>query len=129
MKTFEQYIREAVDFRLGGKSKRGFEDNYRPMRTVKKGDTFYYWYINIGVDVDNPDDPSQYKKFKRTEEVTKAILSKEPNGWEGLHVETKEKSEDDTYVLKNGFELNFNPNNEDYNSPTVVWAIDDVEVF
>lgn len=30
MKTFEEYIREAVDFRLGGKANKGTQYNYSP---------------------------------------------------------------------------------------------------
>ena len=45
MKTFEQYIRESVDFRLGGNQQKGFEQtNYKSFAELKKGDKFYWFY-------------------------------------------------------------------------------------
>ena len=44
MKTFEQYIREAVDFRLGGKQQKGFNQNAegKNISELKEGDEIYF---------------------------------------------------------------------------------------
>lgn len=44
MKSFSEYIRESVDFRLGGKRQNGFEqNNAKSFAELKKGDVFYLW--------------------------------------------------------------------------------------
>jgi len=45
MKTFEQYIEEAVDFRLGGKDNKG-ETIFKTFTELSKGDIFYMYTIN-----------------------------------------------------------------------------------
>jgi len=51
MKTFEEYIREAVDFRLGGKSKKGEssifnEEEAKTFEELEKGDIIYHWIFS-----------------------------------------------------------------------------------
>jgi len=46
MRTFEQYIREAVDFRLGGKDGKG-EAALKSFRDLERDDIIYYWYISL----------------------------------------------------------------------------------
>jgi hypothetical protein len=41
MRTFEQYLKEAVDFRLGGKQQKGF-DQKKTFADLEEGDAFYY---------------------------------------------------------------------------------------
>jgi len=43
MRTFEQYIKESVDFRLGGKSSKG--DSIKSFSELKNGDVFYYYRV------------------------------------------------------------------------------------
>lgn len=45
MKTFEQYIEEAVDFRLGGKDNKG-ETLFKTFTELSNGDIFYMYTIN-----------------------------------------------------------------------------------
>jgi len=45
MRTFKQYIREAVDFRLGGDQKKGFEQNIaNSLNDIEVGDILYFYY-------------------------------------------------------------------------------------
>ena len=46
MRTFEQYIRESYDFRLGGKKRRGFEGC--SFSQLEVGDKFYFKYFDDG---------------------------------------------------------------------------------
>ena len=46
MRTFEQYIRESYDFRLGGKKRRGFKDC--SFSQLEDGDKFYYKFFDDG---------------------------------------------------------------------------------
>ena len=47
MKTFSEYIREAVDFRLGGKQQKGFDQTkVKTFRELVEGDKFYYWSVS-----------------------------------------------------------------------------------
>ena len=41
MKSFEQYIRESVDFRLGGKANKG--SSQKTFNELEVGDTYYFW--------------------------------------------------------------------------------------
>jgi len=45
MRTFEQYIREAVDFRLGGSAKKG--DDIKRFADLEEGDKFYRYSVNV----------------------------------------------------------------------------------
>ena len=45
MKTFEQYIDEAYNFRLGGSQKKGFNQKIA-FADLEKGDDLFYAYIN-----------------------------------------------------------------------------------
>jgi len=46
MKTFEQYIKEAVDFRLGGSQQKGY-DKAKTFAELKEGDEFFYISCDI----------------------------------------------------------------------------------
>lgn len=47
MKTFEQYIKETADFRLGGSQKRGFnQKGFKTFDKLEEGDKFYVWISN-----------------------------------------------------------------------------------
>jgi len=50
MKSFEQYIREAVDFRLGGSTNRG--DVSKPFNELEKGDKIYFYKFD-GFDIES----------------------------------------------------------------------------
>lgn len=68
MKTFEQFIKEAVDFRLGGKANKG-EEWHKSFEDLEKGDKVYFYG---GVE------PSKkIIAFEDVFEVSK-ILSKDP---------------------------------------------------
>ena len=47
MKTFEQYIKETADFRLGGSQRRGFnQKGFKTFDKLEEGDKFYVWVSN-----------------------------------------------------------------------------------
>jgi len=56
MRTFEQYVREAVDFRLGGSKNKG--NLVKTFRELEKGDEIYFYNVDLN--------KSECKKFKYT---------------------------------------------------------------
>jgi len=92
MKTFEQYIKEIADFRLGGSQKKGFNQNkFKTFDKLEEGDKFYVW----GVGNDE----------KEVLEMTFSSTYDDPSDQNYITLET---SEDEPFLInKNDFESSF----------------------
>jgi len=46
MKTFKQYIKEAVDFRLGGSENKGVAEIHKSFKDLEGGDYLHIWWFD-----------------------------------------------------------------------------------
>jgi len=91
MKTFEQYIKETADFRLGGSQKKGFNKNkFKTFDKLEEGDKFYVWVSN---------------DEKEVLEMTFSLTYDDPNVKNYITLET---SEDEPFLInRDDFESSF----------------------
>jgi len=76
MKTFEEYIREAVDFRLGGKANKG-EEWHKTFEELEKGDhVYFYRFKNHELDYS---DILTVDKVEKVQELKRVYI---PGFWE-----------------------------------------------
>lgn len=92
MKSFSEYLKEAVDFRLGGCQKKGFDQSkVKSFRDLEKGDVFYFWNKNMG-------ETARERCFSyKIEGPTYSNLYYDSNGGEFTVIHTKQL--DDSFAL------------------------------
>ena len=94
MKTFKQYIEEAVDFRLGGNKKKGFDQSkVKSFRDLEKGDVIY--------EFDSETEEAYEQLFQELEiDATATIKTINAFGFENSYIIDKKALDDSFYIFQ-----------------------------